>query len=105
VGAQAGSHLQLLARGRLQLGVALGGASEDEYELAGLTRSGQRHRTDEFLRILTAARRGEDEALAAPLSARALLLGAALPVPPLWIGGTSLAALRRAARFGDGWLS
>jgi alkanesulfonate monooxygenase SsuD/methylene tetrahydromethanopterin reductase-like flavin-dependent oxidoreductase (luciferase family) len=97
--------LQLVARGRLQLGVALGSASEDEYGLAGLTRSGQRHRTDEFLRILTAARRDRDEELAAPLSERALLLGTALPVPPLWVGGTSLSALRRAARFGDGWLS
>jgi len=28
-----------------------------------------------------------------------------VPVPPLWIGGTSLPALRRAVRFGDGWLS
>ncbi|MGH9107354.1 MAG: LLM class flavin-dependent oxidoreductase [Acidimicrobiales bacterium] len=26
-------------------------------------------------------------------------------MPPLWVGGTSLAALRRVARFGDGWLS
>ena len=39
------------------------------------------------------------------LSAAALLLGSEVPVPPLWVGGTSLAALRRAARFGDGWLS
>jgi alkanesulfonate monooxygenase SsuD/methylene tetrahydromethanopterin reductase-like flavin-dependent oxidoreductase (luciferase family) len=28
-----------------------------------------------------------------------------MPVPPLWIGGQSAAALRRAVRFGDGWLS
>jgi len=28
-----------------------------------------------------------------------------MPVPPLWIGGQSTAALRRAVRFGDGWLS
>ena len=97
--------LQLIAGGRLQLGVALGAAGEEEYGLAGLTRSGQRQRTDEFLRVLTAARRGEVEKAAALLSARALLLGTALPVPPLWVGGTSLAALRRAARFGDGWLS
>ena len=26
-------------------------------------------------------------------------------MPPLWVGGTSPAALRRAVRFGDGWLS
>jgi alkanesulfonate monooxygenase SsuD/methylene tetrahydromethanopterin reductase-like flavin-dependent oxidoreductase (luciferase family) len=97
--------LQLIAGGRLQLGVALGAASEEEYGLAGFTLSGQRQRTEEFLGVLTAARRsGQDEA-AMPSSARALLLAPALPVPPLWVGGTSLAAIRRAARFGDGWLS
>jgi alkanesulfonate monooxygenase SsuD/methylene tetrahydromethanopterin reductase-like flavin-dependent oxidoreductase (luciferase family) len=97
--------LQLVARGRLLLGVGLGGAGEEEYHLAGLTRSGQRERTEDFLGIMAAAHRGEVEKIVAPLNARALLLGTALPAPPLWVGGTSSAALRRAARFGDGWLS
>jgi alkanesulfonate monooxygenase SsuD/methylene tetrahydromethanopterin reductase-like flavin-dependent oxidoreductase (luciferase family) len=97
--------VQLVAAGRLQLGVALGAAGEEEYRLAGLTRSGQRERTDEFLHVLAAARRGEVEKQATPLSARALLLGTTLPVPTVWVGGTSEAALRRAVRFGDGWLS
>ena len=35
----------------------------------------------------------------------AIRLLPAVPVPPLWVGGTSLPALRRAVRFGDGWLS
>jgi alkanesulfonate monooxygenase SsuD/methylene tetrahydromethanopterin reductase-like flavin-dependent oxidoreductase (luciferase family) len=35
----------------------------------------------------------------------AISLRPAVPVPPLWIGGQSAAALRRAVRFGDGWLS
>ena len=97
--------LQLVARGRLKLGVGLGAAGSEEYGLAGLNRSGQRERTDEFLRVLVAARRGKVEEAGAPLSARALLLGASVPVPQLWVGGTSLAALRRAVRCGDGWLS
>jgi alkanesulfonate monooxygenase SsuD/methylene tetrahydromethanopterin reductase-like flavin-dependent oxidoreductase (luciferase family) len=97
--------VQLIAGGRLQLGVALGGASEEEYRLAGFTRAGQRERTDEFLGILAAVRRGEEEGTALPSSARALLLSPEVTVPPLWVGGTSLAALRRAVQFGDGWLS
>jgi alkanesulfonate monooxygenase SsuD/methylene tetrahydromethanopterin reductase-like flavin-dependent oxidoreductase (luciferase family) len=97
--------LQLVAGGRLQLGVALGSADDEEYGLAGLTRSGQSERTDEFLGVLATARRGEMDKVTGPLSPSALLLGTALPVPPLWVGGTSLGALRRAVRFGDGWLS
>ncbi len=97
--------LQLIAGGRLQLGVALGAASEEEYGLAGFTRSGQRQRTDDFLGVLASVRRGEQDEVAMPPNARALLLGPAVKVPPLWVGGTSPAALRRAARFGDGWLS
>lgn len=97
--------LQQIAGGRLQLGVALGSAGQDEYELAGLSRSGQRERTDHFLRVLSAARQSDVGSAGSPLSGRALLLGTSVPVPPLWVGGTSLPALRRAARFGDGWLS
>ena len=63
--------VQLVAGGRLQLGVALGAADEEEYGLAGLTRFGQRQRTDEFLHVLAAARRGELEKVAAPLSSHA----------------------------------
>lgn len=95
--------LALVAGGRLQLGVGLGAASEDEYALAGFARSGQRQRTDDFLRVLALSRRGEETAL--PSSTRALLVSPSVPVPPIWVGGTSSAALRRAARFGDGWLS
>jgi len=90
--------LQLVAGGRLQLGVALGSADDEEYGLAGLTRSGQSERTDEFLGVLATARRGEMDKVTGPLSPSALLLGTALPVPPLWVGGTSLGALRRAVR-------
>ena len=71
--------LQLVARGRLQLGVALGAAGDEEYSLAGLTRSGQRERTDEFLRVLAAARRGEMDEVAGSLSPRALLTGHGAP--------------------------
>ncbi|HET9060346.1 MAG TPA: LLM class flavin-dependent oxidoreductase [Acidimicrobiales bacterium] len=46
--------VNLLAQSRFKLGVALGSSSDEEYRLAGLTRSGQRQRTEEFLSIMAA---------------------------------------------------
>jgi alkanesulfonate monooxygenase SsuD/methylene tetrahydromethanopterin reductase-like flavin-dependent oxidoreductase (luciferase family) len=63
-------------------------------------------RTDEFLALLPGllAGRALPQGSGAPGSGAIRLLPA-VPVPPLWVGGTSLPALRRAVRFGDGWLS
>lgn len=83
--------LQHLSGNRLLLGVGLGGG--DEFEALGIT--GRGRRTDEFLAALPSLLAGE-----APLK-----LAPAVPVPPVWIGGSSMAALRRTARFGDGWLA
>ncbi|GAA1968368.1 LLM class flavin-dependent oxidoreductase [Amycolatopsis minnesotensis] len=83
--------LQHLSGNRLLLGVGLGGG--DEFKALGITDRGRR--TDEFLEALPSLLSGE-----APLK-----LAPAVPVPPVWIGGSSTAALRRTARFGDGWLA
>jgi alkanesulfonate monooxygenase SsuD/methylene tetrahydromethanopterin reductase-like flavin-dependent oxidoreductase (luciferase family) len=95
--------LQHIAGGRLQLGVALGGGGDAEYLAAGFRRSDRARRTDEFLALLPGMLAGQ------PLSLEpggdAIRLLPAVPVPPLWVGGTSLPALRRAVRFGAGWLS
>lgn len=87
--------LQHIAGGRLQLGVAIGGGDDAEYLAAGLRRADRARRTDEFLARLPGLLAGGDPVRLRP----------AVPAPPLWIGGTSLPALRRAVRFGDGWLS
>lgn len=98
--------LQHIAGGRLQLGVALGGGGDAEYRAAGFRRPDRARRTDEFLARLPGLLAGQplpQEPGAA--GADAIRLLPAVPVPPLWVGGTSPAALRRAVRFGDGWLS
>jgi alkanesulfonate monooxygenase SsuD/methylene tetrahydromethanopterin reductase-like flavin-dependent oxidoreductase (luciferase family) len=71
--------LQLVAGGRLQLGVALGGASEQEYGLAGLNSSGQRARTDEFLGDLAAMRRGGGDVSVFTSEHARLALGSSAP--------------------------
>ncbi len=96
--------LQHIAGGRLQLGVALGGGSDAEYLAAGFRRSDRAKRTDEFLAQLPAVLAGQP-LRPEPADDDAIRLLPAVPVPPLWVGGTSLPALRRAVRYGDGWLS
>ena len=98
--------LQHIAGGRLQLGVAIGGGSDAEYLAAGFRRSDRARRTDEFLTRLPGLLAGQPLPSEGGASdSDAVRLTPAVPVPPLWIGGTSLPALRRAVRFGDGWLS
>jgi alkanesulfonate monooxygenase SsuD/methylene tetrahydromethanopterin reductase-like flavin-dependent oxidoreductase (luciferase family) len=98
--------LQHIAGGRLQLGVAVGGGGDAEYLAAGFRRSDRARRTDEFLALLPGMLAGQ------PLpdgsgatGGDAIRLLPTVPAPPLWVGGTSIPALRRAVRFGDGWLS
>jgi alkanesulfonate monooxygenase SsuD/methylene tetrahydromethanopterin reductase-like flavin-dependent oxidoreductase (luciferase family) len=98
--------LQHIAGGRLQLGVAVGGGGDAEYLAAGFRRSDRARRTDEFLSLLPGALAGRPLPDGSGASGGgAIRLLPTVLVPPLWIGGTSLPALRRAVRFGDGWLS
>jgi alkanesulfonate monooxygenase SsuD/methylene tetrahydromethanopterin reductase-like flavin-dependent oxidoreductase (luciferase family) len=98
--------LQHIAGGRLQLGVALGGGGDAEYLAAGFCRSDRARRTDEFLALLPGILAGQPIPHGSGASGGdAIRLLPAVPVPPLWVGGTSLPALRRTVRFGDGWLS
>ena len=102
---QIASLQHIAGSGRLRLGVGLGGGSEQEYHAAGFCREHRAQRTDEFLRLLPGLLGGQPTPVPDTPGSPAISLRPAMPVPPLWIGGTSTAAVRRAVRFGDGWLS
>ena len=101
------STLDLLSGGRLIVGVGAGHVPE-EYELftGGFADRG-RH-TDEAVSALARCFTDEFPVLPGPrFPARDMGLRprpARTPRPPLWIGGSSPAALRRTAALGDGWL-
>jgi len=101
------STLDLLSGGRLIVGVGAGHVPE-EYELltGGFDERG-RH-TDEAVSALARCFTDEFPELPGPrFAARDMGLGprsARVPRPPIWIGGSSPAAIRRTAAFGDGWL-
>lgn len=95
--------LQTIAGNRLNLGVGIGGHPAQEWASAGVTLANRGRRTDEALAVLTSLLAGETTALP-DVSGAPVTLTPAAAMPPVWVGGHSPAALRRAARFGDGWL-
>ena len=94
------------APGRLVLGVGVGGEDRREIEVCGVDPATRGRRTDETLIALRALLSGQ------ACSHRceffefegARIRPAPDPPVPIVIGGRSDAALRRAARQGDGWL-
>ncbi|HEY2505879.1 MAG TPA: LLM class flavin-dependent oxidoreductase [Streptosporangiaceae bacterium] len=99
------ASLQHISGGRLQLGVGLGGGDEHEYEVAGYRVADRARRTEAFLRLLPTLLGGQTAQVPDLPGMPAVRLLPPAPLPPLWIGGISTAALRRAATFGSGWLS
>ena len=100
--------LDAVSQGRLEVGLGLGWAAE-EYRATDMPMSGRGARAEEFIDALRACW-GDD-----PVEHHGELwdIGPALvdpkpvqrPHPPLLLGGTVDAALRRAGRMTDGWIS
>lgn len=99
--------LDNLSDGRFDLGVGLGWL-ENEYEVLDIPFEQRGSRADEFLDIFNQAcatpvveyegdHHSFQETAFYPRPVRA-------DGPPIWIGGHSSAALRRTAKYGDGWL-
>jgi alkanesulfonate monooxygenase SsuD/methylene tetrahydromethanopterin reductase-like flavin-dependent oxidoreductase (luciferase family) len=93
--AKEAAALAHLSGGRLVLGVGVG-SHPGEYEAAGVDFAGRGRRLDEGIDALR-------RAWTPVPGARYAQLPAAGPVP-VWVGGSSEAALRRAGRRGDGWI-
>jgi probable F420-dependent oxidoreductase len=95
--------VDVLSGGRLELGLAVGYRAE-EFALLGVPRAERGQRTDETIEVLQAAWRTR------PFSYRgrcyqfenAIVTPPPLqrPHPPIWVGGSSPAAAKRAARHG-----
>jgi alkanesulfonate monooxygenase SsuD/methylene tetrahydromethanopterin reductase-like flavin-dependent oxidoreductase (luciferase family) len=100
------ASLAELAPGRLTFGVGLGGDDRHEVEICGADPRTLGRRMDESLQILRALSDGEaidfDGEFFTLHEAR--IMPAPAPRIPIIVGGRSDAAVRRAGRFGDGWL-
>ena len=98
--------LDVVSGGRLILGVGTGW-NPDEFDAVGVPARQRGARTDNHLAAAAALWTQRPADFEGPFTTlRAAYLGVP-PVtpggPPVWVGGHSDAALRRALRFGDGW--
>lgn len=99
--------LDVLSRGRVILGVGVGWM-EEEFRALNLPTFQERGAvTDEYIRILrevwTQERPSHTGRFFSFEEVRFYPKPVQKPHPPIWIAGHSKAAIRRAARLGDGW--
>ena len=100
------STLDVLSGGRMVLGVGTGGAP-DEFEALGIPESQRGARTDEYLAAMVELWTTDPSSYSGRYASFESVRFAPKPVqdphPPIWVGGRSDAALRRAARTGQAW--
>ena len=97
--ARMAANLDRLSDGRLVLGVGAGWARQ-EFDALGVPFEARGRLTDEWLTVLREAWRAPLGEAAGARHAEPAVFGTPIPV---WVGGHSARALRRAARFGDAW--
>lgn len=100
--------LDRLSQGRLIVGLAIGDMPS-LYSASGITDGIRGARLDELVQIMKGFWTQDKFSYESPTRS---IVGAAMapkpwqsPHPPLWFGGRSAAAMRRAVREGDGWVS
>ena len=100
--------LDIASGGRLTLGVGVGGEFPMEFEAAGLSVRERGRRTNECLAALRRLWTEQEVSFAGrhfPMQDVTVNPPPTQqPHPPIWVAGRREAAMRRAARYGDGWL-
>ena len=105
--AKAFATLDALSGGRAILGIGAGHV-EGEFAALGLDFARRGAATDEAIALIRRAFEKEEVEFSGPTLRVSNVALAPRPVQPggvpIWVGGSSRAAIRRAARLGDGWL-
>jgi probable F420-dependent oxidoreductase len=103
--------LDVLCQGRLDIGVGIGSPStikSREYEVLGVNRKQRGKIADDHLRAMKTIWTTHPASYEGPFvsfkNAEICPKPLQKPNPPLWVGGWTEAAMRRAAALGDGWL-
>lgn len=95
-----------LAPGRFRFGVGIGGEDPQEVRACGVDPATRGRRMDEALPVVRGLLRGETVTGTGPHFpvGQVCFRSTAAADVPILVGGRSAAALRRAGRYGDGWL-
>jgi probable F420-dependent oxidoreductase len=99
--------LDQISGGRLDLGIGVGGESKKEFELVGVPLSERGPRTDEAMRVLRLLWTAGPATFSGKFSNFVDMDLQPKPVQshlPIWVAGRRPPAMRRAARYGDGWI-
>ena len=101
------ASLDVLSGGRMIFGVGVGGDHPDEYRAMRVPLTERGSRANEMLEIVRGLFDNERFSYAGrhfTLDNVAIAPRPLQPRVPIWVGGSSEGALRRAARHGDGWI-
>jgi len=102
------ASLDYVSGGRTILGVGVGGESGPDFDAVGISPRERGARADEAMRALRALFGARPASFAGRFFSFAGISIEPPSVqpggPPLWVGGRSQAAIRRAATLGDGWI-
>jgi probable F420-dependent oxidoreductase len=106
--AKMGAALDVASGGRFTLGVGVGGEFPNEFAACGVPVNQRGSRTDDALEVITrtwTATNVTYEGRYTKLENFSLKpLPIQKPRPPIWVSGRTDAAMRRAAKYADGWL-
>ena len=107
--AHVAATLDAASGGRLILGVGVGGEGPKDFAAVEVPMEERGARADEILQILQRLWTAGGEVTFAGKfyrldGVRLMVRPAQRPHPPLWVGGRSRAAVRRAASYGDAWI-
>src|SRR5215469_14671791 len=109
IAAKITSTLDTLSGGRLIFGVGVGGENPKEFEASGSPHSERGARVSEAIDVVRTLWRDTPASFKGRFTQFSDVSLDPKPVqqpgPPIWIGGRSDAALARAGRQGDGWVS
>ena len=106
--AKMGAALDVASGGRYSLGVGVGGEFANEFAACGVPINERGARTDYALEVITRTWTATDVTYDGRFTKLENFSLKPLPIqkprPPIWVSGRSDAAMRRAAKYADGWL-